>query len=137
MGGPRNSEEVCASLEQDAQADPAPPFDLWPVIENATGNIIGHCGILDKMVDDQTEYELVYVFAALSWGKGYATEAATAIKRYAFERLGLERIVALIDPENAASERVAVKVNMRYERDTLRPSGKRCVYMQPTAIPAK
>jgi ribosomal-protein-alanine N-acetyltransferase len=124
MGGPRDFEQVRASLEQDAQADPAPQFDLWPVIEKATGDIIGHCGLLDKMVDDQMEFELVYVLAASAWGKGYATEVATALKHYAFERLGLDRIVALIDLENEASERVAVKVNMRYKKDTLRPSGK-------------
>ena len=36
----------------------------------------------------------------------------------------MDRIVALIDPENAASARVAMKVGLRYERDTVRPDGK-------------
>lgn len=64
------------------------------------------------------------MFAPSVWGKGYATEAASAVKNYAFEELGLERIVSLIDPRNAASERVAIKIGMQFEKETLRPSGK-------------
>ena len=43
---------------------------------------------------------------------------------HAFGALGMTRLAALIDPANAASERVAVKLGMRWESDTVRPSGK-------------
>lgn len=136
MGGPRNFEELRALFNQDAQSDPAPQFDLWPVIEKASGDIIGHCGIIEKVVDGQTEHELVYVFATSAWGKGYAAEAAAAVKQYAFEQLNLGRIVALIDPENTASERVAIRVGMHFEKDTLRPNGKTLrVYVAHSQIP--
>ncbi len=123
MGGPRDFARTRASLEADASAAPA-EFDLWPVVEKATGQLVGHCGLLDKEVDGETEIELIYVFARPAWGKGYATEMAAALKDYAFAQLGLKRIIALIDPENGASERVAGKLNLVYERDTLRPNGK-------------
>lgn len=125
MGGPRDPVKVRASLAEDAQANPPPQFDLQPVIAKVTGRIVGHCGITEKTVDDRAEHELVYVLAKSAWGKGYATEIAHAIKNYAFEQMNLKRIIALIDPENVASRRVAEKVGLRYEKETIRPGGKR------------
>lgn len=124
MGGPRDREKSRQGFEEDAELSPPPEIDLWPVVEKASGQIIGHCGLIDKEVDGQAEFELVYVFAPSVWGKGYATEAASAVKNYAFEELGLERIVSLVDPRNAASERVAIKIGMQFEKETLRPSRK-------------
>jgi RimJ/RimL family protein N-acetyltransferase len=124
MGGPRNYKEVHAQLMKDARLAPPPQFDLWVVIEKATGNIIGHCGILDKDIDNTREFELVYVIDKPYWGKGYATEVSSAIKHFAFHELALKRIVSLIDPANQASARVAVKVGLKYERNVMRPGGK-------------
>ncbi len=124
MGGPRDFEAVREILLADTQVVPLPEFDLWPVIEKATGQIIGHCGLLDREVDGVTEIELVYVFAKSAWGQGYATEMAAAVTAYAFDQLGLERIISLIDPDNTASESVAEKVGLHYEKDTVRPGGK-------------
>ncbi len=123
MGGPRDYDLVYQSLVEDAGADP-PKFDLWPVLEKASRQIVGHCGLLDKEVDGQLEYELVYVPAKNAWGQGYATEAARALKDCAFNRLGLTRIISLVDPDNVGSERVAKKAGLRYEKDTVRPGGK-------------
>jgi ribosomal-protein-alanine N-acetyltransferase len=125
MGGPRDPEKVCAALTQDLHADTPSRLDLQPVIEKATSVLIGDCGIIEKTVDGHAEYELVYVFAKSAWGKGYATEIAQAIKDRAFEQAGLARIIALIDPENPASERVAERAGLKFEKDTIRPGGKR------------
>ena len=124
MGGPRNFEEIRDGLEADARAGPHAQIDLWPVVEKATERVIGHCGFLEKDVDGQAEIELIYVFALSCWGKGYATEAASVLRDYAFQRLGLRRIIALIDPDNPASARVAEKIGMHFEKKTRRPSGK-------------
>lgn len=132
MGGPRNYAEVLESLEQDA-AGPGLVFDLWAVLEKYSGGIIGHCGLLDKEVEGQTEFELVYVFHPSAWGKGYATEAAAAIRDYAFAILGLTRLIALIDPDNTASAQVARKLGFHLEKETLRPGGK---IMQLYVLPA-
>ncbi|MEJ2552051.1 MAG: GNAT family N-acetyltransferase, partial [Anaerolineales bacterium] len=88
-----------------------------------SGQLVGNCGLLEKEVGGEAEIELVYVFAASAWGKGYATEIGMALIRHAFETLGLERLIALIEPENAASERVAQKVGMRFDREVRRPGG--------------
>lgn len=124
MGGPRNYEEVYGQLMEDAQLVPPPKFDLWVVIEKATGDIVGHCGVLDKDIDNTKEFELVYVIDKPHWGKGYATEVSSVIQHFAFHELGLKRIVSLIDPANQASARVAIKVGLKYEKDIVRPGGK-------------
>ena len=124
MGGPRNYEELLKELGEDAQLNPQPAFNLWPVIEKETGEIIGHCGILEKEIEGRNQYEIVYVLAKSAWGKGFATEVASSLKDYAFNQLGLKRITALIDPDNLKSEIVATKIGLRYEKDTVRPSGK-------------
>ncbi len=124
MGGPRDYEEIYAEFVKDAEDKSPPKIDLWPVIEKATGQIIGHCGLVDKEVDGQVEYDLTYVLVKSAWGKGFATEVAIAIANYAFTQLGLKRIIALTDPTNTASQHVAINVGMQYERDTIRTNGK-------------
>jgi len=123
MGGPRVYEEVCTSLRQDLQAPPL-RFDLWPVVERSSGLVVGHCGLLPKTVDGCDEVELVYVIARTFWGRGYATEAAAAIRDYGFRILGVVRLVSLIDPAHTASAQVALKIGMKFEVDTVRPNGK-------------
>jgi ribosomal-protein-alanine N-acetyltransferase len=124
MGGPRDYEWIHAELVKDAGDKSPPKIDLWPVVEKATGQIIGHCGLVDKEVDGQVEFDLTYVLARTAWGKGYATEVAVAIADYAFNQLGLKRIIALIDPTNTASQHVATKVGLKYEKETVRTNGK-------------
>lgn len=123
MGGPRIFDEVRTNLLNDAGQSPPPRFDSWPLVEKATGRVVGHCGLLDKDVDGRLEIELVYVLAKEVWGRGYATEAATALREYAIKDLGLVRLIALIEPENTASIRVAEKVGFVFERVTIRPGG--------------
>ncbi len=124
MGGPRDAETVRAGLAKDSQWTHAAPLDVLPIVEMATGEVLGHCGLIPKEVEGRSETELIYVLARSAWGNGFATEAARAAMEHAFGALGLTRLVALIDPANAASERVAVKLGMRWESDTVRPSGK-------------
>lgn len=124
MGGPRDYNMLYMNIMEDAGMKNPPKFDLWPVIKKSDGEVIGHCGFLDKEIDGNIEIELIYVLAKSAWGNGYATEAALGLKEYGFKELGLKRIVTLIDPENAGSERVAVKCGLKHEKDVLRPNGK-------------
>jgi len=124
MGGARDAERL-RLLFLEGAADPfAEIYDLWPLIEKASGTVIGHCGLLDKTVDGCQEIELVYVIEKDSWGQGYATEIARALRDHAFMALGLTRLISLIEPRNAASERVAQKVGMRLEKEIVRPGGE-------------
>jgi ribosomal-protein-alanine N-acetyltransferase len=72
--------------------------------------------------------ELIYVIAAADWSRGYATEIASALRDQAFGPLGLHRLIALIHPENTASEKVARRLGMRLEREVTRGGGPRRLY---------
>ena len=83
----------------------------WAVIERATGRLIGDCGLFPADgVGPETE--LAYGLAPDAWGRGYATEAATACVRVGFAELRVDRIVADVDPANAASIRVLEKAGL-------------------------
>jgi len=130
IGGPRDRDWLRSVFEETAKNPQAERYDLWPVVEKDTGLVVGHCGLLDKDVEGRTEIELNYIFSPAVWGKGYATEIAAAIKQMAIEKMGLKRLIALIEPENLASERVALKIGMHLEKETLRPGGgRRIVYV--------
>ena len=79
----------------------------WGVWERESGELIGDCSLhFDKGMD---AWELSYGFRRDRWGRGYATEAARACVDYGFERMGVPRIVADVDPSNVASVRVLEK----------------------------
>jgi len=83
-------------------------FCHWAVVEKSRGRVIGACGF--NLFEGGPQLELVYHFARLFWGRGYATEAASACLRYAFERLEASMVVASIDKQNTASRRVLEKI---------------------------
>jgi RimJ/RimL family protein N-acetyltransferase len=65
------------------------------------------------------EIEVGYRLARAFWGRGLATEAAEAVRDYAFRVLALPRLVAIIDPRNRPSIRVAEKTGLWYEKEVL------------------
>jgi ribosomal-protein-alanine N-acetyltransferase len=130
MGGPRERAKLESIFEEDVKDPFAEEFDLWPVVEKETQEVIGHCGLLEKEVDGREEIEVNYIFKPSAWGKGYASEIGRAIIHYAFEEKKLPRLIALIEPDNEPSERVAVKIGMRFEKEVVRPGGaKRKFYV--------
>ncbi len=63
------------------------------------------------------ELEVGYTIGRPFWGLGYATEAAAAARDFALRELGAERLIALIIHGNDASENVARKLGLEYERE--------------------
>lgn len=93
-----------------------PRLGLWATILKENGAFIGRCGLLPWTIDGRKELEVAYLIDKAYWGRGLATEAARGILRYGFETLGRKRLVCLIDEENLASQRVAEKAGMQFER---------------------
>jgi RimJ/RimL family protein N-acetyltransferase len=85
------------------------------------GRVVGRAGFLRW--DPETweiggdETELGWLLAREHWGSGYATEAAAALRDWAFAERGLTRLISLIRHENLQSVRVAERIGERYERD--------------------
>jgi RimJ/RimL family protein N-acetyltransferase len=89
-------------------------FGFFAVEEKATGRFIGWSGLLAP--EGWPGVEIAWGIAPRAWGRGIATEAATAVRDDAFTRLRLKRLVSIIHPENTASIRVAMKLGARFER---------------------
>jgi [ribosomal protein S5]-alanine N-acetyltransferase len=91
----------------------------FAVITRDQNCLIGYCGFFCQVVDEVKEIEIGYRLHPDYWNRGLATEAARAVRRYAFEVLKLERVISLIYPENHASRRVTEKNGMKLEKMTV------------------
>lgn len=129
MGGPRDASWLQQNFMDEANNADPPLYDQWPVIEKESGNLIGYCGLLEKEIDGQPEVELVYVFVPSAWGKGYATEMALGLREHAVRSLGRKRLVAMIEPGNQASVRVAERAGFHREKTIVRSAGERLLYV--------
>ena len=95
-------------------------FGPYAVVKKAGHDVIGYCGLFYfPDINGQPEVEIGYRLARAAWGKGYATEAVSAVRDFAFKTLTLKRLIAIIDPDNTASIRVAKKIGMRYEQNVM------------------
>jgi [ribosomal protein S5]-alanine N-acetyltransferase len=92
-------------------------YGLFSVICRQSNILIGDCGLEVMQVDGEPAAELGYDFRSDYWNQGYASEAASAVRDFVFQRLQMPRLISLIRVGNQASRRVAEKVGMRYLAD--------------------
>jgi len=88
-------------------------YGLFSVILKTDEGLIGDCGLEQMEADGQSITELGYDFRSDNWNQGFATEAAIAVRDYAFDVLQLPELISLIRVGNVASKRVAEKVGMK------------------------
>ncbi|MCS5723384.1 GNAT family N-acetyltransferase [Herbiconiux sp. CPCC 203407] len=103
---------------------------LW-IIETHEGAFVGDCGLTWQQVNGVPELEVGYHVRSELHGQGYATEAATACVEFARGHSEAEALVAIIHPDNRASERVAEKLGMVRVADDLGESFPRRVLRMP------
>ena len=78
--------------------------------------------------------ELGWTLARAHWGRGYATEAARAVRDWARSELGLERLVSLIAPENVRSQHVAARLGAKpTETVTLFDGSPAVIWVHPAS----
>ena len=117
-----HTEDLAASrallADRLGRLDSMPDGMGWWAIEAATAPGAGSAGRIDGIVvlrsskyDDTTE--LAYHLAHHAWGKGYITEAAHAVLRYGFDKLGVPLISGVVRTENAPSHRVMARLGLR------------------------
>ena len=126
---PRSRAEAQEELEWHMHGHPRrPELGLWAAIHKETGKFIGRCGLLPWNIDGQEEVEVAYTLAEAYQGQGLGTEAAQAILQYGFQKLNLSRFICLIDSENIASQKVAEKIGMTFEKEEQDEMGPFLVY---------
>jgi RimJ/RimL family protein N-acetyltransferase len=101
-------------------------FGLYAVEVKDSGAFAGFVGLAipSFLPDVLPAVEVGWRLAREHWGNGYATEGARASMRFGFEELELRQIISIIDPRNAASVRVAQRLEMTRGRDRIHPSNR-------------
>ncbi|HAX23739.1 MAG TPA: GNAT family N-acetyltransferase [Thermomicrobiales bacterium] len=102
-----------------ARHDPSSGLGFWAAIETETGQTVGGAVLDHAAIGDDNPVQVGYYFARSVWGRGYATELTIGLLRHGFGALGLDRIVAVTIPANAASCRVLEKAGMRNAGQTI------------------
>ena len=120
----RMDEWVRTNLDHDRRHG----FSLLSVILKENGELIGDCGLETDRIDGWAVVGLGADFKRTYWGKGYATEAALAVLKYAFTRFEFEGISGWLDPENAPSRRLAERIGMTTEKYVSRGGKKYALY---------
>lgn len=87
-------------------------FGLWAVVLKETGEVIGQCGLTMQTWKNEKVLEIGYLFQRKFWHNGYASEAAIACKKYAFEVLKADEVCSIIRDTNIPSQRVAERNGM-------------------------
>lgn len=89
---------------------------LLALVLEDSGAFVGDCGLVWQEVEGVLEPEVGYHVHRDHQGRGYATEAARAIRDYAFEGLDCDHVISMIRPENLPSRRVAEKNGLTVDR---------------------
>ena len=113
LGAFRMAAGALSFLQQ--HGDPVRP-GIWAIERVADGALIGRVGLSAwSDAGGGPRWELGYLLGSRWFGQGYATEAARAVRDHAWTRLGLEALVALVHPDNAASHRVLAKLDFSWD----------------------
>ncbi|HEY2963992.1 MAG TPA: GNAT family N-acetyltransferase [Pyrinomonadaceae bacterium] len=89
-------------------------FGLY-VVELKDSHVpLGMCGLLQR--EDLPDPDVGFAFLPDFWNQGFAFEAAAAVLQDARERLKVERILAIVNPDNDASIKLLQKLGLRFER---------------------
>lgn len=119
-GKTRNIEEAHAFLERiQSHYEKNEEFGLKMLIRKKDGIPVGHAGIIPQQINDVDELEIGYWIAREFWGNGYATEAASTLLKRGVNRLGIDRLISLIQPENTKSSNIAIKNGMHLEKEVI------------------
>ena len=92
-------------------------FGLWAVCLKDTGEVIGDCGLTLQNIDGETLPEIGYHIRRDCQRKGYASEAARAVRNWAFQNTGYPALYSYCKYTNTASIRTAESIGMRFDRE--------------------
>ena len=97
-------------------------FGSWTATERETGRLVGLGGL--RVHEGDLGVALRAAFTPEAQGKGYGPELGRAATNFAFDVVGLDRVVAITRPDNIAGQRSLEKFGMRRERALVGESGR-------------
>jgi ribosomal-protein-alanine N-acetyltransferase len=101
-------------IADDAAGHAAGEHLALGIVRRDDGRLIGRCTLFDRSPGCRRA-QVGYGLAASAWGRGFATEAVTALLDHGFGALDLNRVEADIDPRNTASARTLERLGFRRE----------------------
>lgn len=106
-------------------------FGLYAVVVRHSGELAGYVGLerASWFEEIANEIEVGWRLGTSLWGNGYATEGALASLRAGSASLGVDRVLAVIEPANDASLRVAGRLGMQFLRETHEPGLDKTVHL--------
>ena len=109
-------EQAREVIERQKSLEPGTPGQWFTFAAELkeTRSMVGHVSLSVK-ADDHRQAEMGFTFARGQQGRGLAREAAEVVLDYAFDVLGLHRVVAVTDCENARSVALLERLGMRRE----------------------
>jgi len=113
-------------------------FGLFALERRDTGELIGNTGLAipDFLPEILPAVEIGWRLGRAHWNQGYATEAARATLAFAWDPVGLDRVVSVHAVGNDASGNVMQKIGMHLDRETVHPGNGRAVRVYAIDRPA-
>jgi RimJ/RimL family protein N-acetyltransferase len=113
-------------------------FGLFALERRDTGEFIGNAGLAipDFLPEIMPAVEIGWRLGRAHWGQGFATEAAHAALAFAWDPVGLDRIVSVHAVGNDPSGNVMQKIGMHLDRETVHPRNGRAVRVYAIDRPA-
>ncbi|KIC41824.1 hypothetical protein RA28_20025 [Ruegeria sp. ANG-S4] len=99
---------------------------LWSVEAKAGGHLLGF--VVLGFEPEDPEPELGFIFTEDGEGHGYAFEAASAARDFAFDQLGWKTLASFVVKGNTRSERLAQRLGATVEREIPEDDGTTLVY---------
>ena len=94
-----------------ASYDSEVPLMAFAIEHQESRQFIGFCGLTPR---EEGTVEIMYAVMPNERGKGYATEIAATLAKYAVNQLGYRQVIAPVSPEHEVSKAVALKAGFRY-----------------------
>lgn len=105
LGGVRTPEVTKAYVATNIDHWNQHGFGLW-TLRTKDGFFAGRAGLWHILVDDVDEIEIFYAFKREYWGRGFASEIASALTDIGLSQLMLPSLIGLVYVGNGASRRV-------------------------------
>jgi RimJ/RimL family protein N-acetyltransferase len=105
LGGPLSDEDAWRQMAYFLGHWSLRGYGMYAVEDRGTGELVGRVGYLHP--EGWPGFEVGWTLRRSSWGRGFATEAATAAIDQAFDTMGADRVISLIAPDNESSIAVA------------------------------
>ncbi len=108
--------EARAFLQEQKEVQPGVPGQWFQIAVELkeTGMLVGDCALKIEEHDER-QAEIGYTLSRAYQGRGIASEAVSCVLEYAFVTLGLHRVIAITDCENAASVALLERLGLRRE----------------------